>query len=167
MKKYHVIKILCLLSALTVLSHCGGGSGGGGGGTTTSGDSSQSVTAVVRLGIASQPTGTVCAVQAIVHLPSGVTVKATQNPPQTDTGVVTSSGADLVMGIYSSASGTVSVYVAKASGITVSEFAQLNGDVASGNSPNAADFSVSDLSAWDENGALISGLTPTFTVTIK
>ncbi len=165
MKKYHVIKILCLLSALTVLSHCGGGSGGGG--TTTSGDSPQTVTAVVRLGIASQPTGTVCAVQAIVHLPSGVTVKATQNPPQTDNGVVTSSGADLVMGIYSSASGTVTVYVARASGITVSDFAQLHGDVSSGSSPTATDFRMTDLSAWDENGALISGLTPTFTVTIK
>jgi len=56
-------------------------------------------------------------VQATLHLPVGVTVKATTNAPQTDTNVIVASGsavpADLVFGLYSAGSRTATAYVVK------------------------------------------------------
>jgi hypothetical protein len=167
MKNNTIYRLLILACALTLVIGCGGGGGGVGGGVSPSG-TTQPTSAAIKIaleGIASS--SPINGVQAILHLPAGVTVKANQNAPQTDIGVVTSSGADLVMGVYSAATGSVTVYVAKTSGIAVGEFATINCDIDPGNFPKASDFSVSDLSAWDTNGALITGLTPTFTATIN
>ncbi len=131
--------------------------------------SKSAATATASRGTASStPIG---GLQATLTLPSGVSVKATQNAPQTDDGVVAASGeaanAELVLGTYSTSSNAVTVYVSKSAGIAVGEFATVNCDIASGSFPTAADFSVvTNLSAWDVNGAVITGLTATFTATI-
>ncbi len=146
--------ILCV--ALLPLG-CGGGGGGGGG--------THPKTAVIKLSTAGETTQSLGAVQTTLRMPSGVSVKATTNPPQTDSEVVAASGvasgAELVMGIYSSSSGTVTVYLTKSSGFGIGEFATINCDLA-GTSPKSSDFSVSDLSVWDTNGSIVTGLTITF-----
>jgi len=143
------------------------GCGGGGGGGTPA---PQPTTAVIKIAVQGTPSASpLGGVQAKLHLPAGVTVKATQNAPQTDDGVVTASGvalgADLVMGVYSA--GTVSVYVAKVVGFSAGEFATVNCNIAVGSFPVSAGFSVSDLKVFGLNGKEIIGLTPTFTATIN
>jgi hypothetical protein len=109
-------------------------------------------------------------VQAILRLPAGVSVKAAQSAPQTDTGVVAASGnagAELVLGTYSPANNTVSFSVIKSSGFVVGEFATVKCDIAAGAFPASGDFSVTNLTAVDTNGAAITGLTATYMATIN
>ena len=166
--KNNMASLLCLLATLIVsIASCGGGGGGGGGGVAGSNTSAQPTKATVK--IATTGTSqTLGAVQATLHMPTGVSVKATVNPPQTDGGIVlasgAASGADLVMGIYSSLSGTVTVYITKATGFSTGEFSTINCDIASGTLPRSSDFVVTDLSTWDTSGSLVTALTPTFTV---
>jgi len=154
--------LLISMAALFAIHGCGGGGGGAG----TPGRKQPTI-AVIKIATLGTPSSNpINGAQAILHLPEGVTVKATQNAPQTDTGVVTSSGADLFLGVYSAAAGTVQVYVAKTAGIAVGEFATVNCDIATGSFPASSDFSVSNLSVVDAGGNLITGLTATFTATI-
>jgi hypothetical protein len=106
-----------------------------------------------------------------LHLPAGISVKASQSAPQTDPGVVVASGnaagAELVIGTYSAANNTVSLSVIKSSGIAVGEFATVNCDIAAGVFPASGDFSVSNLTAVDSNGAAVTGLTASFSATIN
>ena len=107
-----------------------------------------------------------------LHLPAGISVKASQSAPQTDPGVVAASGnaagAELVIGTYSAAkNNTVSLSVIKSSGIAVGEFATVNCDIAAGVFPASGDFSVSNLTAVDSNGAAVTGLTASFSATIN
>jgi len=161
MKK--LISLMFVAVMAVTLTACGGGGGGGG----TPGRKQPTI-AVIKIATLGTPSSSpINGAQAILHLPAGVTVKATQNAPQTDTGVVTSSGADLFLGVYSAATGTVQVYVAKTAGIAVGEFATVNCDIAKGSFPASADFSVSNLSVVDADGNLITGLTATFNATIN
>jgi hypothetical protein len=104
-------------------------------------------------------------------LPAGVTVRATTNTPQTDADVVVASGqavpADLVVGVYSVAGGTVSAYVVKRAWFAVGEFATVNCDIMTGVSPRVFDFRVSDLIVSDADGNLIIGLTPSIMVSFE
>jgi hypothetical protein len=106
--------------------------------------------------------------QATVQLPAGVSVKTYLNSAQTATDAVVASGmptpADLVLGVYSAASGTVNVYVFTSAGFPAGEFATINCDIQSGFKPQASDFHVSDLVVSDTNGNLITGLTPSIAV---
>jgi hypothetical protein len=148
---------------LFVLTGCGGGGG------SHEPHSAAPTRAVVKLSTAGSPSTTLLVgVQATVHLPVGVTVQATTNAPQTDRNVIVASGnavpADLVFGVYSAASGTVSAYVLKGTGFAVGEFATVNCDVITGATIQALDFSVSDLVVSDANGNLMTGLVPGITV---
>jgi len=159
-----ILSVFALTLTMTIAA-CGGGGGGGGGGTS---GTQLPTSAVVRIGTEGTPSNSpINGVQANLHLPAGVSVKATQNAPQTDAGVVLSTGADLVMGIYSMATGTVSIYVAKTSGIAVGEFATINCDIDMHGFTGLTDLSVTGLEARDTNGNLISGLTTTFSVTVN
>jgi hypothetical protein len=157
-----ILGILTGLTVIITISACGGGGGGDGDDSTP-----QPTTAVVTLTTQGTTTRTIGAVQAVLTLPAGVTVKATQNAPQTDAGVVTSSGADLVMGVYAPASGTVTAYIAKTAGIPVGNFAAVSCDIAVDNFPTTTSFSVSDLKTWDTNGVEFTGLSVTHTATIN
>lgn len=155
---------IVLLALGVMLAACGGGGGGGG--------PAQPTAAVIKLSVEGTPSGTpIGGIQATVTLPSGVSVKATQNPPQTDDNVVLASGgaanAEFVLGTYSTSSNAVTVYVTKSDGIAVGEFATVNCDIAAGTFPTAADFSVTGLSAWDVNGATVTGLAASFTAAIN
>jgi len=57
--------------------------------------------------------------------------------------------------------------VANAGGFGTGEFVTVNCDIASGSYPHAADFSLSDPSVADLNGASITGLTAGFTADIQ
>ncbi len=165
MKKINYFSWIISLGSLFLVMGCGGGGGGG----NPPLPSATYTKAVVKISTVGSPSTTPLAgAQAIVHLPIGVTVKATANAPQTDAGVVIASGnsapADLIFGVYSAASGTINVYVVKATGFAVGEFVTVNCDIGTGASPSASDFSVSDLIVSDANGNLITGLTPSITV---
>jgi hypothetical protein len=164
MKKTPLVLWIISLLVLFFLIGCGGGGGG-----TTQSSHVLSKKAVVKISTVGSPSVTpLIGVQATLHLPVGVTVKATTNAPQTDTGVIVASGhavpADLVLGVYSSGSRTANAYVVKAAGFSVGEFATVNCDFAAGTTPSASSFSVSDLIVSDSIGSLITGLTPSILV---
>ncbi len=164
MKKI-VSGLLMLLSASMIISSCNSG----GGGAPGAGGSSQPTTAIIKILAQGTASSTIGGLKASLRLPAGVTVKATASAPQTDDGVVAASGAasgaDLVVGTYSSH--TVAVHIVKSDGFGIGEFATVNCDIAQGSSPTATDFSVSNLSAWDTNGALVTGLSVSSTAVIR
>jgi len=168
MKKITLVVLISSLVSISVVTGCGGG--GGAGGSTP--PPATPTKAVVKISTIGSPSAMpLIGVQATLHLPAGVTVKASANAPQTDTNVVVASGnsvpADLVFGVYSSGSGTVNAYVAKAAGFASGEFATVNCDIAAGTSPTASAFSVSDLIVSDALGKLITGLSPSLSVTLQ
>src|SRR5512143_887519 len=139
-----------MLFMSSILFACGGGGGGGG----TAPTPTQPTTAVVKIATQGTPSNSpISGVQAILHLPAGVSVKAAQSAPQTDPGVVAASGnaagSEPVLGTYSIANNAVSLSVIKAPGFTVGEFTTVNCDIAAGSFPTAADFSVSNLAVFD------------------
>ncbi len=177
MKKTIHTSHMLMAFILTALAACGGG-GGGGGGTQPV----QHTKAIITLAsTGSLPAGTlIYGAQATVRLPAGVTAKASpsnMNPQVlvTDTGVVTASGqavgAASVLATYATGStaGTykVDVYVAKIDGFPAGEFATVNCDIAAGSYPAAANFSVTDFAATDQNGAPITGLTAGYTAELQ
>lgn len=167
MKRISIAVLLTIISTMTILSACGGGGGGGGG-------QAQPTVAVLKL--ATSGTGaTIYGLDVTVNLPSGVTVKSTTNQPETDDGVVVASGVaasgTIATAVYTPATdalpGKVRILIANASGFTTGEFCTVNGDIAAGHSPKAADFSIENFSASDADGNVISGLTPGFTADIQ
>jgi hypothetical protein len=168
MTKINLIFIISSILAFTSIIGCGGSGGNDNGGNGTT----PSTKAVVKISTLGSPSATpLIGAQATVHMPSGVSVKTFLNSTQTGTNVVIATGnavsADLVLGVYSSASGSVNIYVTKASGFASGEFATVNCDIASSASPNAAGFSVTDLIVSDADGNLITGLTPSIAVTFQ
>ena len=164
MKKTTLSVLLIFIIALLVTSGCG----------TTNTSDTQPTTATIT--ILSQGTSTqIGGIEVTLVLPSGVSVKSTADSTNasvqdTNAGVVAASGAAAgantdTMATYSA--GKVKVHLVNANGFGVGEFVTVNCDIASGSSPKAADFSVTDFNAVDLNGAAITGLTPAFTADIK
>jgi hypothetical protein len=144
MKKISLSSLLIFAFCITMLSACGGG--GGGGGSTPP----QPTTAVLTLSTA--VTGTIPSDTTIngydvtITLPAGVTVKST-TPPQTDAGVVTTTGSaagSSMTAVYSAATGTtpgkVRILIANGDRYYAGEFSQVNCDIAAGHYPKASDF---------------------------
>jgi hypothetical protein len=158
---------VALLLTMTILSACGGGSGGDANSPAT-----QPTTATVKL--ESTGTGTIYGIDVTVALPAGVTLKSATNPPQTDSGVVTATGVaasnTLVTAVYTAASGTAPakarVLLVNANGFSAGEYCTVNAEIAAGYTPKAADFSIINFTASDQNGNVLSGLTPSFTATV-
>jgi hypothetical protein len=110
-------------------------------------------------------------VQVTLALPAGVTVVA-DGTGATNDGVVTASGAaagasTAVTGHYSSASGTIQIDIAKATGFGTGQFATVTCSISKGYSPKASDFGTSNFKAVDQNGAEITGLSISYSVDIK
>lgn len=145
MKRVSISILLMLVLAITMLSSCGGG--GGGDGVTIA----QPTTAVVTLATtvtSAIPANTVITgYDVTISLPAGVTVKSTTTPPQTDTGVVTATGAaagSQIAAVYSPATSTVAgkvrIVIANAAGFSSGEFSTVNCDIAAGYYPTQSDF---------------------------
>ena len=165
-QRFNRLIISFAVSTLMLFASCGGGGGGGSAPT-------QPTTATLKL-ITSGTGTTIYGIDVTVDLPAGVTVKSA-NPPETDSGVVTVSGAalsgSLATAVYTPASGTtpgkVHILIANAAGFATGEFATLNADIAAGSTPKAADFSLVDFSAIDADGHPITVLTFGFTADIR
>jgi hypothetical protein len=113
-------------------------------------------------------------------LPAGVTVKATPDGNSsdlvTDSGVVTASGAAVVVAAgespastfatYDPATGKVTIQVYDQDGFGIGEFVTVTCNIASGTTPKAASFGLEGFTPKDLNGAPINGLTPGYTVDI-
>ncbi|MDH4161830.1 MAG: hypothetical protein OEW15_03955 [Nitrospirota bacterium] len=158
---------LLMLLTLSLLAACGGG--GGGGATAPVVEPTQAFVKISTSG--TLPSGTlVGGVDVTVTLPSGVTVAST-TPPQTDAGVVAGSGlagsSASAMGTYGSSENAVRVLLADPDGMAAGEFATVTCAIASGSSPSASDFTVSSATVKDLNGAAISGMTATLSVTMQ
>lgn len=92
-----------------------------------------------------------------ITLPGGVTVKSTMNPPETDAGVVSASGAAAgatAVGRYTEATisspGTVKVYIVKVdpatgAGFDAGEFCVVKASIASDKDPSAVNFPAPTL----------------------
>ena len=166
MNKISITSILFFLVLPLNLPACGSKS------SNTPGD--QPATATVKLMTQGTPSGSsIAGVEAVLHLPPGVSVKATQNPPQTDTGVVAASGvaatagANTIIGTYLASSNTLTVLIPNATDFGVGEFATVTCDIAAGKTMTTSNAGVTNLSVWDINGALVTGLTASFSVTVN
>jgi hypothetical protein len=142
MKMKSLLSLLMLVGALIILPQCGGGGGGNGGGTPT--------TAVLTLSTsvtgAIPATTTINGYDVTITLPAGVTVKST-TPPQTDSGVVTATGAGAgssIAGAYAPAAGAtpgkVRIIIANENGLSAGEFCKVTCDIAAGYNPSSSDF---------------------------
>lgn len=166
MKIASKVGILVFAFATLTLSSCGNKT------TADKNTDQQATSAAVKLLTLGTPSSNAMAgVQITMHLPAGVSVKTTQSPPQTDSGVVAAtgvtSGAEMIMGTYQASSSTITVYITKSSGFSPGEFATVACDLSSGGTATLFNDSVSNLSVWDTSGALITGLTASFTVSIN
>jgi hypothetical protein len=172
MKRTLTPKFLLALIILVSLAACHGSSSG----------PAQPTKAVITLAMTGTlPTGTlIYGARATVNLPTGVTVKASPssanpNAMETDSAVVTASGqaagAEIVFASYIASSATttvgkVEINIAKSTGFSTGDFATVNCVIAAGHSPSAADFTITDFKAIDQNGVTISHLTVGFTADI-
>ena len=152
-----------ILAASMLLSGCGGGGANTGGENTHPAKKS-----VVKISLA----GTLPAdmliggIDIIVSLASGVSVKSSSAPPETDAGAVVASGVaianSLLFSTYAPAAGItpgkVHLLIANTSGFGIGEFATLIGDISAGSDPVSADFTGTSLTVTDVNGAPITGL---------
>ena len=175
MKRIVTTGLLTALFGIISLSGCGGG--GGGGSTPTPPPLTQPTTAVLEISTqGTLPSGSqIGGIDVTIALPNGVTVKSATNPPETDSGVVVTSGVAVenstVLSTYTAATststGNVRVLLANSSGFGTGEFLTIYCDIASGSTPTASDFSVSGFVVKDLNGAAISGLNAAFTAAFQ
>jgi hypothetical protein len=176
MKKTIQSRLLMTLFILISLTACGGG--GGGGGETTP----PLTKAIVTLSTAGTlPAGTqIGGIEVTVNLPAGVTAKASlysagSSTMVTDAGVITASGTaaagSYVSGVYlaGTAASTykINMGIANANGFSTGEFAQVSCDIATGSSPTATDFSLSNATVVDLNGSTLPGLNLGYTVAFQ
>jgi len=173
--------IYMMTSTAILLAGCGGG------GASSGTPQPQVPTAAV---VTLSTTGTVPSGDAIggidvtLNLPPGVTVKAAQNPPVTDTGVVVpqgtaanaSSGTSFSPTYIPGTPGKVRIQLISSNGIPPNEaFAVVNCDIASGSSPVPTDFSISPNTGIAptgvidvaNNGAALPTVTINFSAVIK
>ena len=175
MKKITIISLQLVIAAM--LSSCGGGGGG-----STPVVPVQPTTATIKISTqGTYPSGALIGgIDVTLVLPAGVTVKATADLTNTsilvtNSGVVTASGVaaanSTVLATYSAAAGsvagTVSIKIVNPTGFGIGEFVTVNGDLAAGSNPTAANFSLSNFSAKDLNGTSIDGVTPALVVTTQ
>jgi hypothetical protein len=161
-----------LIAVLLLFSACKGSSS-----ETTPQPIAQPTTAVVKLStVGTLPAGKkIGTIDVTLILAPGVTLKST-NSPEPDAGVVMASGVavnSLIAANYtaptSTLPGKVRLALVNVSGFGTGEFATVNGDIAAGKNPKAADFSVADFSVTDSEttSSPISGLTTGLSVDIR
>jgi hypothetical protein len=167
--------LLMALVGMISLSGCGGG--GGGEGTPAPQPATQPTSAVLNISTqGTLPGGTqIGGLDVTLALPAGVTVKSVTSPPETDSGVVVTSGVaaanSTVLSTYTAAAGAsagkVRVLLANPNGFGTGEFMTIHCDIAPGNTPTASDFILSGFVASDLNGVAISGLNSAFTAAFQ
>jgi hypothetical protein len=147
MNKMSISRLMPLILLVATLVSCSGGGGGGGDGITITQPTTAVVTFATTTSSAIPANTTINAYDVTISLPAGVTVKSTTNPPQTDSGVVTATGAaagSYIFAVYSAATSTeagkVHIIVAKPDGFSAGEFSTVNCDIAAGYYPKPSDF---------------------------
>lgn len=153
-----------LMAVLLYLPACKGSSS-----DTTPQPPSQPTSAVVKLSTeGTLPAGKkIGAINVTLTLAPGVTLKSTANPPEPDTGVVTASGVAAINSFIaanytaptSTLPGQVNVGLINTGGFNTGEFITVNGDIAAGHNPGAADFSATINTIADTDTNPLAGLT--------
>ncbi len=165
---------MLIIVLLFTLPGCGSGGGDG------SGASSASPQAVVTLSTQAAGTlasNTIRGIELYLVLPAGVSVK-TDSTGKTASGVIVATGSaagpsTAILGNYpvtdpvSGNGNTMKIVIANVDGFNPGDFAMVNCDRAAGVSPNAAAFQVTGFKPVDQTGAVISGLSVTFSVLLK
>lgn len=164
---------LCILIiALLTMTACGGG--GGGGSNTNTGPT----TAVITLSTQGSLSGNtmIGGLGVTVNLPAGMNVKTDTNG-NVDTTVLATTGVAqgqaTIIVLYTAATSTAQakLYVAlssnSAAGFAVGEFAKANCGIDAGKNPQASGISLTNFQVVDTNGAVISGVTPTFSAAMQ
>jgi hypothetical protein len=157
-----------LIAIVLLLSACKGSS---------SETTPQPTLAVVKLSTTGTlPTGKkIGAIDVTLTLAPGVTLKSTTNPPRPDDGVVTASGVaannSFTEANYtaptSTLPGKVQIGLINVTGFDTGEFVTVNGDIAAGNNPRAADFSATINTIADTDSNPLTGLAAGLAVDIR
>jgi hypothetical protein len=160
------------LTVMLFLSACKGSSS-----DTTPQSNAQPTLAVVKLStVGTLPAGKkIGAIHVTLTLAPGVTLKSTTNPPIPDDGVVAASGVaasnSFIEANYTASTstlpGSVQIGLINVSGFGTGEFVTVNGDIAAGNNPRAADFSSTFTTITDTDANLLTGLTAGIALEIR
>ena len=162
---------LILLAAL--LAGCGSGGGSTAGSTVPApapGTGTGAGTGTVGFSTQAASNATVLyAVQFTLHLPAGVTLPADAASGEVPAGLLHPVDTAALAGArFLPASGStpasVRVNIADPGGFAVGNLATLTCSVAAGATAGVSGFSLDEFLAKDENGVVISGITPHFTV---
>jgi hypothetical protein len=167
LKRYPKELALLVVLGLALSAGCGGGvtTTPAGPGNTTPAEQ-KAVIALNTSGSLSSGT-TIGGLGVTLNLPDNVTIK-TDASGNVDSSVVTASGVAAgqatVITLYTGPSGSVAakLHIALASGsagMPVGEFAKITCSVGTDGMPAASDFSLSEFSPVDTNGAVIPSLT--------
>lgn len=158
--------------ATAVLSGCGGGDSAV---SPTTQQGAQPTAATLKLSTQGVlPTGaSIGAVDVVVNLPAGVTVKA-DGSGQVQAGAMEPSavavGSTAIATFTPTSGGSPAktrVVLINAAGFGTGEFATVNCDIAAGSSPKAADFTLTGFSAANVDGTTLTGLTPVVSADFK
>ena len=155
MIRTNLFSCLILFTALSLLNNCG------------SSPEVSATASTITITAREMPSETpVFGIHADIILPAGATVKASQHPPEIDSGIIETSDPNSIycIGTYSPANNVVSLYLMKATSIQNGDFIKVKYEIANGAFPSAGDFSVANLKTYDMNGAVITGLSSTVSI---
>ncbi len=152
MKKITLMSLLIFTLSISLLTACGVDS------VAPPPSPTSSSTAVITL--STSVTGnipgdtTINGYDVTITLPAGVTVKSTSAPPQTDPGVVTSTGSaagSSMTAVYTPATatipGNVRILMTNQNGYNAGEFSKVKCDITAGYHPKTSDFQQTILKA--------------------
>jgi len=157
------ISLTILLVIQMMLTSCGGGGGGNSSNSAT--PAQQPTRAIVKLSTIGPANIQIGGVDVTMVLPTGVTIKSKNSPPETDAGTVVASGQaavnSLAMATYTAGSpGKMHIVIVNSgqNGFTIGEFATITCDLASGANPTSSDFTIQSSIVGDLNGAAALGV---------
>ena len=158
------MRLIWLALGAALLSGCGSGGGAAAGGAV------QPVAVLVDISTqAASGAAVLYAVEFTLLLPAGVTLPADSSSGEVPAGVLHAVDSAALAGARflpatAGSRASVRVNIADPVGFGAGDLASLTCTVAPGASVNTAGFSLGGFSARDANGAVIPGVTPSFTL---
>jgi len=158
------MRFVWLALIVALLAGCGSGGGGAGGSVV------QPAQATVAVSTEAASASTVLyAVQLTLRLPAGVTVAADPASGEVSAGILHPVDSAALAGARyqaatAAAQASVTLNIVDPAGLTVGALATLTCTVSPGSALNGTGFTLEGFSAKDQNGVVISGITPRLTL---
>ena len=161
------MRFVWLALIVALVAGCGSGGGGAGGSVLQP----TQVTVAISTEAASAST-VLYAVQLTLRLPAGVAVAADPTSGEVSAGILHATDSAALAGASyqpatSDAQASVTLNIVDPVGFTVGALATLSCTVSPGTAVNGTGFTLAGFSAKDQNGAVMSGITPRLTLQMQ